>query len=171
MQSQQTSVESLFPGITAARLMDAWTRAEEERIERMQKPDDALFTAALAAQDALDAVPYSSPDKSRLDEAHKQASLAWLRERKGAGIGDCVCAFGWAKPRDILVEDFRIERSRSDKNDVYYCFYGPGTTAKGVRRQIHLTPADEALLAIPACDISRSLRRFMAEEASAALAK
>lgn len=166
MQSQQTSSESLFPGITAARLLDAWTRAEEERIQRMQKPDDALFTAALAACDALDAEPYSSPNRPRLRAAHREASLAWLRERIGVAIGGCVSAYGWVTPRDILVEGFRIERGSAGERNVYLVFEGPGTTTKGVRRQSHLTSADQFVCAVD--EVPRALRRFLAESHLAA---
>lgn len=65
---------------------------------------------------------------------HREACLAWLLAKHGVRLGDTVEVYGWAKPREILLDDFIINwNGETYLEDGFMWFTGPTSHApKGV---------------------------------------
>ena len=65
--------------------------------------------------------------------AYKEACLAWLDAKYGVKLGDTILAYGWAQPREILLENFEIKWGPDDFiGEGMMWFDGPTTyRAKG----------------------------------------
>lgn len=73
--------------------------ASAKREAKKEAPFVALLEKAYNCQQAGD------------QAGHRDACLAWLKAKHGVEIGDVVDVYGWAQPREILIDDFIINWS------------------------------------------------------------
>lgn len=88
----------------------------------------------------------------------EEVALAWLEKTHGAKLGDVVMVYGWAVPRDILIEKFRIDEVSED--EWFMWFDGPTAYPKGTERRHNGVPAHYAVYPVT----SKRIERFLSWE-------
>jgi hypothetical protein len=114
----------------------------------------AALAERIAEQTAADA-----PFKTVLERAlrcqqtndktgYRQACLEWLKLRHDVQLGDTVVLGGWARPREVRIEDFHISLEEDDLTQKSFVwFVGPclSHTIRSVNPLSHGQPIEDSV--------------------------
>lgn len=79
------------------------------------------------------------PHRDRV--AHHKAAAGWLMEKHGVRVGEVALVYGWAQPREILIESVELHmRSIGDHSKYDVVLNGPSPGVKTQTPERHVVP-------------------------------